>query len=96
MAEWHRSNFFSSADCKPQCHICPTANVALLGEELRVWPPEKRLLALSMAVHCADLGNPGKGLQLSLNWSARITKEFFAQVRQLPRLSSSCGCVHHA
>ena len=55
------------------------ANVALLGEDLRGWPPEKRLLALSLAVHCADLGNPGKRLALSLNWSARISKEFFAQ-----------------
>ncbi len=53
--------------------------MALLGEDLRGWPPEKRLLALSLAVHCADLGNPGKRLGLSLNWSARISKEFFAQ-----------------
>lgn len=56
-----------------------SANVALLGDDLRMWPPEKRLLALSFAVHCADLGNPGKRLALSLNWSARISKEFFAQ-----------------
>ena len=90
---------------------------------MRTWEPDKRLLALCFAVHCADLGkhvtvaglqssarchdrserrcskgaaavpmpadeqqfvrlsgNPGKPLGFSLNWSARITSEFFAQV----------------
>lgn len=56
-----------------------SGNVAVLGTDVSLWPPAKRTTALSMLVHCADLGNPGKPLPLSLNWSARVTHEFFAQ-----------------
>lgn len=51
---------------------CPAgaANVALLGEDVGRWPTDKRVAALAMVVHCADLGNPGKPLPFSLNWCA--------------------------
>ncbi len=39
----------------------------------------RHLLCPTLQVHCADLGNLGKRLALSLNWSARISKEFFCQ-----------------
>ncbi len=70
------------------------ANVALLGEDLARWPTEKRLTALAMMVHCADLGNPGKPLRLSLDWSARISREFFAQgdAERTAGLPVSRGC----
>lgn len=44
----------------------------MLGEKLGRWPTDKRLSALAMIVHCADLGNPGKPLRLSLNWCVRL------------------------
>lgn len=48
------------------------ANTGVLGENLGRWPTDKRLSALAMIVHCADLGNPGKPLRLSLNWCVRL------------------------
>lgn len=56
-----------------------TADVAVLGDDVSTWPQGKRTVALTMLVHCADLGNPGKPLHMSLNWSARVANEFFAQ-----------------
>ena len=52
---------------------------AQLGGNLREWRPEQRLLAMQMAVHCADIGNPAKPVQTSMNWAARITSEFLLQ-----------------
>ena len=54
---------------------CPAdaANVAVLGEDVGRWPTDKRVAALAMVVHCADLGNPGKPLPFSLNWCAATT-----------------------
>lgn len=41
------------------------------------------VLAMQLAVHCADLGNPAKPVAASMNWAARITSEFLLQARAL-------------
>lgn len=50
-----------------------------LCSNMAEWRPEQRLLAMQMAVHCADIGNPAKPVATSMNWAARITSEFLLQ-----------------
>jgi 3'5'-cyclic nucleotide phosphodiesterase len=57
----------------------------------RCWLPVFKqsliMIIICMGTHCTvcPSGNPGKPLGFALNWSARITKEFFAQVSNMHR-----------
>lgn len=56
-----------------------------LCSNMAEWRPEQRLLAMQMAVHCADIGNPAKPVATSMNWAARITSEFLLQACADPK-----------
>lgn len=42
--------------------------------------PENRLLIKRMLIKCADVANPCRPLELSIEWAGRISEEYFAQV----------------
>uniref|UniRef100_F7I486 PDEase domain-containing protein n=1 Tax=Callithrix jacchus TaxID=9483 RepID=F7I486_CALJA len=41
--------------------------------------PEKRTLMKRMLIKCADLSNPCRPLQYCIEWTARISEEYFSQ-----------------
>ena len=57
--------------------------IRLLGNNLTAWHPEKKIQAMQMVVHSADIANPAKPLQFSQQWVDRVLREFFAQARLL-------------
>lgn len=56
----------------------------LLGTDLLAWHPEKRIQAMQMVVHSADIANPAKPPKFSQQWVDRVMREFFAQVWLIP------------
>lgn len=44
--------------------------------------PENRTLIKRMLIKCADVSNPCRPLEQSIEWAARISEEYFSQVRQ--------------
>lgn len=58
--------------------------IRLLGPNLLTWHPEKKIQALQMVVHSADIANPAKPLKFSQQWVDRVLREFFAQVSFCP------------
>lgn len=54
--------------------------IRLLGKNLMTWHPEKKIQAMQMVVHSADIANPAKPLRFSQQWVDRVLREFFAQV----------------
>ena len=40
-----------------------------------------RLLVMKMVIKMADINTPTKSLELHRSWTARITEEFYQQVR---------------
>jgi len=68
-----------------------TNYIRLLGPDLSSWHPEKKIRAMQMVVHSADIANPAKPLRFSQQWVDRVLREFFAQVlfhTLLPLISS--------
>lgn len=43
--------------------------------------PENRTLIKRMLIKCADVSNPCRPLDYCIEWAARISEEYFAQVR---------------
>jgi hypothetical protein len=54
-----------------------------LGIKIMETDPKKiladKVLRMQLAIKCADVGHPSRGLELHLKWSARISEEFFNQ-----------------
>lgn len=42
--------------------------------------PENRTLIKRMLIKCADVSNPCRPLEQSIEWAARISEEYFSQV----------------
>ncbi|XP_034094880.1 LOW QUALITY PROTEIN: high affinity cAMP-specific and IBMX-insensitive 3',5'-cyclic phosphodiesterase 8B [Gymnodraco acuticeps] len=47
--------------------------------------PENRLLIKRMLIKCADVANPCRPLELSIEWAGRISEEYFAQTDEEKR-----------
>ena len=43
--------------------------------------PENRTLIKRMLIKCADVSNPCRPLEQCIEWAARISEEYFSQVR---------------
>lgn len=46
--------------------------------------PESRTLIRRMMIKCADVSNPCRPLEQCIEWAARISEEYFSQVRPAP------------
>lgn len=44
--------------------------------------PETRTLIKRMMIKCADVSNPCRPLEQYIEWAARISEEYFSQVRR--------------
>jgi hypothetical protein len=53
--------------------------VKALGNDVSSWPEEERLVALQMALHCADISSPARPRPLSCIWGLRVQEEFCRQ-----------------
>lgn len=51
----------------------------LWGPNLAAWAPDRRVVAMQMLMHCADISNPLRTLAQSEVWGRRVHEEFFAQ-----------------
>lgn len=66
--------------------------------------PETRTLIKRMMIKCADVSNPCRPLEQYIEWAARISEEYFSQVRRclsclhfhFPVGSRVCGVAVHS
>ncbi|GAB4821974.1 hypothetical protein N2152v2_009020 [Parachlorella kessleri] len=56
-----------------------TAHVRLWGGNLAAWPEDKRVVALQMLLHSADISNPARPVQRCSSWGQKVHEEFFLQ-----------------
>lgn len=49
------------------------------SSDVSSWPEEERLIALQMALHCADISSPARPRPLSCIWGLRVQEEFCRQ-----------------
>ncbi|KAL4858608.1 Calcium/calmodulin-dependent 3' [Chlorella vulgaris] len=55
------------------------ASLRLWGPDLAAWAPDKRVVALQLLVHAADISNPARPLRYCCQWGHMVHEEFFAQ-----------------
>ena len=53
------------------------------------------LLVLQLILHAADISNPAKEWNLYMNWTERVSEEFFAQVRGYPTVLCGVALLMH-